>query len=429
VNALEKRPDGVVDVDPSRCIGCKACLQGCPYDALYLHPDEGTAEKCHFCVHRTERGLAPACAVVCPTEAIVPGDFHDPESRVSRLRREHDLRARKTEAGTGPNVLYLDVAPAGIDPGRAAASGGYLFANGPTGLRAEVEAFRTEAERPEARTTYDVPREAAWGWKVSLYLLVKSIAAGLALPLLHGATGALVPAAALLFLAATAALLVLDLGRPERFWRILRHPNWSSWLARGTVVLGLYGANLAGWTVAGALGLTLTGPFRPVVLAMTLLLAAATAGYSAFLFGQAKGRVLWMRRGLFLHLLFHAMSAGAAAWILLLRPADLLAPAAWLAAGLLGALASTWLEGRAAPAGRGAEYARAHRLLTEGPFARRRRLGLLGGTLLPLVLLAAAGLAPGAALPLALAASALALLGVWNEEDVFVRAGQALPIS
>ena len=86
VKALEKRPDGVVDIDPHACIGCKACLQGCPYDALYINESKGTAEKCHFCAHRTERGLAPACAVVCPTEAIVPGDFDDPESVVSRMR-------------------------------------------------------------------------------------------------------------------------------------------------------------------------------------------------------------------------------------------------------------------------------------------------------------------------------------------------------
>jgi len=64
VRALQKRPDGIVDIDPAACIGCKACMQGCPYDALYLNDATGTAEKCHFCAHRTERGLAPACAVI-----------------------------------------------------------------------------------------------------------------------------------------------------------------------------------------------------------------------------------------------------------------------------------------------------------------------------------------------------------------------------
>ena len=75
-----------VDIDPAACVGCKACMQACPYDALYIHDERGVAEKCHFCAHRVERSLAPACATVCPTEAIIPGDFDDPESLVSQMR-------------------------------------------------------------------------------------------------------------------------------------------------------------------------------------------------------------------------------------------------------------------------------------------------------------------------------------------------------
>ena len=84
-SALHKRPDGIVDLEQDNCIGCKSCMHACPYDALYINEANGTAEKCHFCAHRTEIGLAPACAVVCPTEAIIPGDFDDPTSVVSRM--------------------------------------------------------------------------------------------------------------------------------------------------------------------------------------------------------------------------------------------------------------------------------------------------------------------------------------------------------
>src|SRR6185436_17274647 len=135
------------------CIGCKSCMQGCPYDALYINPDKGTAEKCHFCAHRTEQGLAPACAIVCPTEAIIRGDFHDPKSRVSQMKREFELSARKSEAGTGPNVLYREVAVAGIDPQQTRDVGGHLWAQRHPGLALEPREFDALESRAVAKTT------------------------------------------------------------------------------------------------------------------------------------------------------------------------------------------------------------------------------------------------------------------------------------
>ena len=66
VTALYKRSDGIVDFDPNVCIGCKACMQACPYDALYIDPNTNTAAKCNFCAHRVENGLQPSCEIVCP---------------------------------------------------------------------------------------------------------------------------------------------------------------------------------------------------------------------------------------------------------------------------------------------------------------------------------------------------------------------------
>jgi Fe-S-cluster-containing dehydrogenase component len=97
---------GVVLVDRAKCIGCKACLAACPYDARFINPD-GYADKCTFCIHRVERGLDPACVSVCPTRCMHFGDRDDPLSEVSRLLASRSNHALLPEAGTQPCIYYL----------------------------------------------------------------------------------------------------------------------------------------------------------------------------------------------------------------------------------------------------------------------------------------------------------------------------------
>jgi len=101
------QPGHVVLVTPGACIGCKACLASCPYDARFVHPD-GYADKCTFCLHRVNGGLEPACVSVCPSRCFTFGDLDDPNSAISRTlasRRGHTLLPA---AGTGPRIVYLD---------------------------------------------------------------------------------------------------------------------------------------------------------------------------------------------------------------------------------------------------------------------------------------------------------------------------------
>jgi len=96
----------VVLVDGKMCIGCKACVASCPYDARFIHP-EGYADKCTFCIHRVENGLEPACVAVCPTRCMYFGDLDDPNSQISNLLNTHKNRALKEEVGTEPRIFYL----------------------------------------------------------------------------------------------------------------------------------------------------------------------------------------------------------------------------------------------------------------------------------------------------------------------------------
>jgi Fe-S-cluster-containing dehydrogenase component len=83
--AMFRRDDGIVDFDKTICIGCKACMAACPYDAIFINPEDHSAEKCNMCAHRLDMGLEPACVTVCPTEAILVGDGNDPSSPVAQI--------------------------------------------------------------------------------------------------------------------------------------------------------------------------------------------------------------------------------------------------------------------------------------------------------------------------------------------------------
>jgi len=448
VAAMRKEKTGIVEVDPKACIGCMACMQGCPYNSIFINEELGIAEKCNFCAHRAEIGLAPACAVICPTEAIIPGDFDDPGSRVSQLKKEHRLDARKTEAGTRPNVFYIDVEPANIDPAKTNAATGFLWANRVQSPQIDAQTFealesKAQGRPATAKTSYDVHHPARWGGLITAYLFGKSLAAGIFLvgakplyDILSTDSSRFAPLSlalaipSLIMLALTMAALVGDLKKPSRFAYIMIRPNFSSWLARGSFILAGYGGLLSFWIAASFLEWTPSATLGRFLVLLTTIAAVLGACYTGWLFAQAKARVLWMRRGLWLHLIVQAVLAGSA--FLLLFGGGMLASGldpdiarSALMISLALHLSFTLTEGRFAPAGREHEYERAHHLVTSGPYARAHWiLGITIGTLLPLLLLALNG--PPA---LSMMAALFALIGLFVEEDILVRAGQALPIS
>jgi tetrathionate reductase subunit B len=109
VGATYRTQDGVVLVDADYCIGCRYCIQACPYGMRFLHPKTKTAEKCTFCYHRIVKGLLPACVEVCPTQARVFGDMKKIASPLSRFKRMNKITVLKPNLNTEPKVYYADL--------------------------------------------------------------------------------------------------------------------------------------------------------------------------------------------------------------------------------------------------------------------------------------------------------------------------------
>jgi formate-dependent nitrite reductase membrane component NrfD len=397
-----------------------------------------------------ESGLEPACVVVCPVQAIVPGDLDDPNSTIARLVASQQTQVRKPEQGTRPKLFYVGAESAALTPEMQERRGGYAFSQvgsipipgrpnravarpAATGVTAATDGMDLLAL---ARTVYDVAHpERPWGWKVAAYLWTKSVAAGafLVASLGIGAgflsadtlTGLAVPVIGLAFLLLTSLLLVLDLKRPERFLYLIFKPNPRSWLVLGGFILFAAGVLGTLWLLAGLIGSL--GALHLLAWPMALV-AAATAGYSAFLFGQAEGRDFWQSPLLLPHLLVAALVGGSASLLLAARA---LGSASFVVGGLglvlwASLLVSALVLGAELFGAHGAEDARrAARLLTHGPL----RASLWGGVVaagiaLPLVLLLSASVPFGSEL-----AAGLALGGLWLWEELWIRAGQMLPLS
>ncbi len=141
VRATFQRPDGIVAIDYDQCIGCRYCVTACPYGARSFDFGEsygegtpqtpavyetvatyeygkvqvrrqdaspiGNVRKCHFCLHRLNEGLLPACISDCIGRSRYFGDLSDPDSLVSELLAERYSFRLREELGTKPSVFYL----------------------------------------------------------------------------------------------------------------------------------------------------------------------------------------------------------------------------------------------------------------------------------------------------------------------------------
>jgi Fe-S-cluster-containing dehydrogenase component/formate-dependent nitrite reductase membrane component NrfD len=438
-SAMFKRADGIVDFDKRICIGCKACMAACPYDAIFINPEDHSAEKCNFCAHRIDAGLEPACVVVCPTEAILVGDMNDPGSRVAQYVNREAVEVRRPEKETLPKVFYKGAHQATLDPLAARRPAGGLFMWSEQKQTAETvnsgnPAFQNSSAA--ALLAYDVPHSLPWDWRVSLYTWTKGIAAGaylvaalFTLLVGRGATGLppgsplgasglwlwVAPVLSGVFLAVTGALLIWDLEHPARFYMIFTRPQWRSWLVKGAFVIAGYSLVLALHFLASWAGSTRAQMW---LILPGLPLGVLTAVYTAYLFAQAKARDLWQNPLLPPHLLVQALLLGSAALLpfaLWLEPAAV-APLAWtLGAASLIHLLMVWGEVTLT-------HPTAHARLAVWEMTRGRYAAFFwAGVALTVLAVSAPWLGVAAVPP--------ALVGLALHEHAYVQSGQAVPLA
>jgi Fe-S-cluster-containing dehydrogenase component len=108
-NAVYRRPDGIVVIDPIKARGQKQLVSSCPYNAIYWNEEKELPQKCTFCVHRLEEGEIPRCVQSCPSECIHFSDLDDDKSDVSKLLKSAKVEVFHPEWNTKPLVYYIDL--------------------------------------------------------------------------------------------------------------------------------------------------------------------------------------------------------------------------------------------------------------------------------------------------------------------------------
>ena len=91
------------------CVGCRYCIQACPYGCRFLNPKTNTADKCTLCYHRITKGLTTAGCESCPTGARQLANLKDPKDPIHEFIHTHAVQVLKPQMATRSKCFYYDL--------------------------------------------------------------------------------------------------------------------------------------------------------------------------------------------------------------------------------------------------------------------------------------------------------------------------------
>lgn len=100
---IYKTDDGVVIINPSKCNGCKSCMNACPYGVIFFNDDKNICQKCTLCHHRLDKGKEPACIDACPSSVF----YLSEETKVVKEAKKRGAKWMHPEFKTKPRIYYM----------------------------------------------------------------------------------------------------------------------------------------------------------------------------------------------------------------------------------------------------------------------------------------------------------------------------------
>ena len=114
--ALTQREDGIVLIDPDRCMGCHYCEWACPYGALQFDEESGVMTKCDFCYDYLAEGKPPACVSACQMRVLAFGEIEELKTRYGTPPELFPLPGNALTEPSNPVIPHKDSHQSKTDP-------------------------------------------------------------------------------------------------------------------------------------------------------------------------------------------------------------------------------------------------------------------------------------------------------------------------